>query len=290
MIITMTHPSHSHWRLAFARELGLKLRNLSGLSAIVVGGSVARGFADEYSDLEMPLFWETLPTDDLRLAIAADLGADFLYPFNGPAWEDNLLIQGLQVDLWHCAVSDEEQVIASVLQGSNLDLGASNFMDTLRSCVPLHGEELIACWKAKAQIYPDDLAARNIAQAVSALEATHLSVLARRGNSTLFYGQVSAIQQQVFMILLALNRRYFPTFKWIYPTLAELAIKPDAAEARFRQAYTLPPLEAAEDTARIVTETLRLVEAQFPQIDTKEVPNQLRITRAAHTEPVRYKA
>src|SRR5512146_524381 len=145
---------HAQWRLDLAAEIAARLRRFPGLRAMMVGGSVARGFADEYSDLELPLIWDELPPDETRLRIAAELGARFLYPYNGPAQEDNLLIHGFQVDLWHNTQANDEQVIRRVLYDFSTDLGDSNFMDTLRACIPLAGEAIIQAWKEQARAYP----------------------------------------------------------------------------------------------------------------------------------------
>ena len=88
------------------------------------------------------------------------------------------------------------------------------------------------------------------------------------------------------MILLALNGQYFPTFKWIYPVLANLPVKPLACEERFRQAYLAAPADAAVDTVRLVTETLRLVQKAFPQLDIAPALARLKLTRTFHSKPV----
>jgi predicted nucleotidyltransferase len=73
---------HSQWRFELAQDISQELRKFTGIQAIMVGGSVARGYADEYSDLELPLFWDDVPSDRTRLDIAAALGANFLHPYN----------------------------------------------------------------------------------------------------------------------------------------------------------------------------------------------------------------
>lgn len=85
------------------------------------------------------------------------------------------------------------------------------------------------------------------------------------------------------MVLLALNRRYFPTFKWLYSVLESMPIKPDAADHRFRSAFAAPRMEAVADTQRILEETLYLVEDQFPQMDLAKVYRRLAYKRAAQT-------
>jgi hypothetical protein len=101
--------------MQIARQIARRLQCYEGIQAIIVGGSVARGYADAYSDLEMPLFWDVLPSDAQRLQIVADLSAEFLYGYDGPANEDQVLIEGFQVDFWHCTVAGEEKVLEDVL-------------------------------------------------------------------------------------------------------------------------------------------------------------------------------
>jgi hypothetical protein len=46
--------------------------------AVLVGGSVARGCADRYSDVEIGLFWEAFPTDEeFRAAMERARGTDW---------------------------------------------------------------------------------------------------------------------------------------------------------------------------------------------------------------------
>ncbi len=83
------------------------------------------------------------------------------------------------------------------------------------------------------------------------------------------------------MILLALNRRYFPTFKWIHQTIKSMQVKPEEIDRRFRKAYETTYAEAIEDTKSILEEIVHLVEEQFPQIDTSLVYRRLSYLRAA---------
>jgi predicted nucleotidyltransferase len=277
---------HVRWRLELAGEIAERVRRWDGVRAIIVAGSVARGYADRYSDLELPLFWEAFPDDAVRMAIVADLGAEFLYPYDGPAAEDNLLIHGFQVDLWHCVVASEEVVIAAVLDRYDTDLGSSNFMDTLRWCVPLHGEAIVDRWKEKARQYPDGLVARNLEENLVHLDARHLQINAWRDHPTLLYGQISALQERLFMLLLALNRMYFPTYKWIYRYLAAMHVRPAEVERRFRRAFECPAEEACADMLALIDETLALIDVHWPQIDTSAAKERLAARRVAYDHPV----
>jgi predicted nucleotidyltransferase len=278
--------SHATWRIDFARKLAECITPFQGVRAIVVAGSVARNYADEYSDLELPIFWDSLPDDTKRHAIVNTLHASFLHSYDGPSAEDQLLINGVQVDLWHISVADEEAIIRAVLEGHNLDLGSLNAMDTVRSCIPLYGHEIVEKWKKQAQAYPEGLAKQIIQDHITAFRIAELFILARRDNPTAFYGQLCYLHQEVFLVLLTLNQSYFPTFKWLFRVVDTLKVKPKDVDQRLRQVFRLPYSEAIVDTKRILEETLELVELQFPDLDTTQVRRQLGYTRAAHLEPI----
>jgi hypothetical protein len=277
---------HAQWRLDFAKHLIKPFRTYNGIQAIVVAGSVARGFADKYSDLEIPIFWDTLPDDFLRHRIVTDLKAKFLYDYDGPSQEDQLLINDLQVDLWHNTVGEEEAVLKAVLQDYSTSLSDSNFIDTIRSCIPLYGQELIQAWKSQAEQYPDELVIRNIREQLVALDPTQLSILAYRYNPTIYYAQVSKLQQKMFLILLALNRAYFPTFKWMYLVLEAMRVKPREVEQRFRRVYHLPQEEVITETTQLLKEIVALVEQYFPHLEMSPIRQRLAYVRQEHIKPV----
>lgn len=278
------HNPHTKWRIDFARQLASLLESFEGIKAIVIAGSVARGFADAYSDIEMPLFWATLPDDAARHKIVKTLGGEFLYVYDGPAREDQLLIEGIQVDLWHISTMHEEEILEAVLDGHQFDLGTLNALDTIRSCIPLYGHDLVQEWKHRAQQYPDQLAQKIIQKHLASFSTGELFVHAQRGNPTAFHAQLSFLQQEAFLVLLALNRMYFPTFKWMYRVLESMPIKPADVEDRFRSAYAATSAEALEGTKSVLEEIIQLVEKQFPKIDTALPHRRLSYRRAAHDD------
>lgn len=277
----MSNP-HTEWRIEFARRLAERFNDYQGIQAIVVAGSVARGFADEYSDLEIPVFWEKEPSDDTRLAIVEELGGEFIYAYDGPAREDQLLIEGVQVDLWHVPLAHQEQIIESVLAGESFDLSSLNALDTVRSCIPLFGQGIVQEWKNRAEEYPDGLALRVIQAHLTSFSVTEMVLHAQRGNPTAYYAQLAHLQEKIFLVLLALNRCYFPTYKWLFQTLEQLAIKPDEIGSRFRQVFTAPPPAAATDMEALLAETLELVKSAFPEVDTAQAYRRLAHRRTAH--------
>ncbi len=270
---------HNQWRLNFAQRLAEKIRQVPGVMAIMVGGSVARGWADEYSDLELPVFWETLPDDSARLALVQSLGAEFLYKYDGPAQEDQLLLDGFQFDLWHNTVVSEEAVFKGVLEEHSTDLGDSNFMDTVRACIPLHGAQIIQGWKNRAQDYPLGLAVAFINEQLPNFGTSQLRLAGQRNNPTEFCYHLCRLQQEVFLVLLALNRRYFPTYKWMYRVIDEMQVKPVNAGARLRGMFGMPYGEAATCMEGFLVEILDLVDGQSLPVSTDEARRRLAYQR-----------
>jgi hypothetical protein len=275
--------SHVKWRIDFAQQLAQRLAAFEGIQAIVIAGSVARGYADEFSDIELPIFWKSLPDDATRHAVVNALNGQFLYGYDGPAHEDQLLIDGVQVDLWDVSSANQEQILDSVLIRHEYDLGALNALDTTRFCIPLFGHDLVQKWKFRAQEYPDELAMKIVQEHAASFSVADLFLLVQRDNPTAFYARLCFLQQEAFLVLLALNRRYFPTFKWLFRALESMPVKPDALDHRFRSAFEVPRMEAVADTQRVLKETLDLAKDQFPQMDLTKVYHRLAYMRDAQT-------
>jgi hypothetical protein len=260
--------AHARWRLDLARKLSIKLHHLGGIQAIIVGGSVARGYSDAYSDLELILLWDQPPSPTLRRAIIADLRAEFRYPAIDPSHESALLIDDFPVDLWHITVASQLAAMRAVLEEHSIELDASNILDTIRACVPLYGVELVQQWKQRVAAYPEAVAIGFLQTYLPHFHLRQLHLAAHRDNPTTFYQILAHIQCSLFLNLLALNRSYFPTFKWMYHVLGDMPLAPPQVAPRLRQMLGEPPLRALTLLHGVLAETLALAEEQYPELDT----------------------
>ena len=282
---------HCKWRLELAKRICEKIKivegtkGIKGIKAIIVGGSVARGYADEYSDIEIPIFWDELPNENIRKLIIKELNAECFYPYNHEAREDNIIVNGFRIDLWHITLEQEEEVIKSVIKDFEIDFGSSNAIDTIRTCIPMFGEEIINSWKAKVKEYPRQIAIENINKALQSIDSTQVELYLQRENSTLLFEHIANLQKSIFLILLALNNEYFPTFKWMYKSLESFKIKPDNIEQRFRYVFNYPPKEAFEKTLVIMFETFDMINKIYPEINTNIVLSKLKSDRIPHVHP-----
>ena len=259
------------WRLDFGRDLSERLARFQqpgGIRASAIGGSVARGLSDVYSDLELILLWEKAPDPPTRQEIMTALGAEYRLPAADPGHDSSLAVQGIPVDLWHLTIAVEEATLRQVLDEYSLDLVASNRLDTFRNCIPLFGHDLLNEWKARIEQYPDELTIRFLRTYLPHFHLRQLNLVARRDNPTAYFHTLTDIQCSLYLILLALNHVYFPTFKWMYPIMETFAVSPKNLTARLRRMFEVPPLEAAGQLQTLLAETLAIMEEHYPQIDT----------------------
>jgi predicted nucleotidyltransferase len=259
---------HVQWRLDFAHALSAELRQFADIETIAVLGSVARGYSDEYSDLELLLVWNQLPSPEQKATLLRAVHAEYRYPAFDPGYQTAFRIQGLPVDLWHTTVAQEEAFIHTVLHDYSLDLVANNRLDTLCSCIPLYGPEQVRDWQARLQAYPSELALRFVQSNIPHFHLRQLNLAAYRDNPTTFYHMLSDIQCSLFLVLLALNSSYFPTFKWMYPRLQRLHHTPPRLVERLQPMFRESPIQAAAQLRAVLSETLAMVEWAYPQLDT----------------------
>ncbi len=251
------------WRYGFARDLVGALPQFPGLCAAVIGGSVARGYSDPYSDIELLLFWERMPDPATRRAILEVWRAEQRLLVGDHA----LLVRGVPVDLWQRTVDDEEAILDRVLRDHSRDMTANAEIDMVNTGLPLRGAALVQNWQARTANYPEALALGFLREQLPNFHLRQLGLAAVRDNPTAFYHTLSDLHCTLFLVLLALNGAYFPTFKWLYRRLDELAVAPPAAAARLRQMFLEPPPVAAAQLQTMLLETLALVEEHCPQLD-----------------------
>src|SRR5688572_7352690 len=104
----------SEWRLEVAKRAAALYAKNPKLAALVVAGSVGRGWADEWSDIELDLFWKHPPTDDDRTSVIEALQGEIVsfYALEEEEWSDAYLVDGLKFEISGFLVSTLDRHIA----------------------------------------------------------------------------------------------------------------------------------------------------------------------------------
>jgi len=110
----------SRRRLARAQEIAPIYVGNPKVQALVVGGSVARGCADRYSDVEIGVFWSEHPSEAefeaaMRLAGGSRWELDRFDAAQEDVHYEEYEVDGLKIDLRHMRVDRMERVLTAVL-------------------------------------------------------------------------------------------------------------------------------------------------------------------------------
>ena len=251
------------------------------VAAVLVGGSVARGHADRWSDLELGVFWVAVPTEPARAAAASAAGAtdrceypDATLP---EAREEDYLIGGVKVDVVHLTVEAGDRVIGDVTERGDAGVAKQILVSTVRHGIPLHGAALLAAWRARTVAYPDGLARAMVEQHLALGPHWWLEMLVERDDLPYLYDLLCRAEHSVLGALCGLNRVYVPstTLKWTERVAGDLTVAPPDLAGRLKRVFRAEPREGVQEARRLIEETVALVEAHLPAFDTAPVRARL---------------
>jgi len=292
----------SQWRYALAQQFTPIYAANPHVSAVLVGGSTARGHADRYSDIELGVFWHQPPTEHDRQIVAAEINGDLvrLYPYD-PAeevWCDDFMLgrahpdqpqSGVLVEVAHYTTDFLQRTFDAVLQQYSPDLLSQNLIAGIIDGVPLHNAELVQQWQTHAASYPAGLAVAVVNRYAPIEHFWRWEMLLARGdNVMMLYQFFTQVQQQLLHVLLGLNRIYYFGFKWLDLVAERLPHKPDALVQRLARVYQVAPALGAQELTALVEETYDLVEQLLPQIDVARLRAIFRYRRPVwdHAPPL----
>ncbi len=283
----------SRWRRAIAERLAAIYARNPHIAAVVLGGSTARDHADQYSDIELGVFWNQPPTDKERRTVIELAGGDLirLYPYEAQeeVWADDFMMgratpdhpqSGVLIEVGHYMVDFMDRTFESVLQQSDPDELKQNLISGVGDAVPLHNQGLIHQWQRQAHLYPDALAVAVINRHALIDHFWRWEMLLhRQQNLMLLYHTFSQVQMKVLHVLLGMNHVYFFGFKWLDVVEHRLSIAPAGLSDRLRQVYQIEPAAGAQQLAALVEETYNLVEQHVPGVDVDRLRRIFRYRR-----------
>ena len=208
---------------------------------VVLTGSVSRGVADEFSDIEMLIVTpEPLELaacyEHARAAGLAELGT--WGPQGTPAQRVSGVREGVPLELIWWSRDHAEASIDAILTGESLSSA-----DAIANGVALRTSGLLARWQARLSEYPDEVAAAVIEEAAltwGGFAAAGLLTLVRSGELLARIERMVDDASRVLRMVYALNRVWPPTHKRLASRVASLAVKPDRLAERIEEAFLEP--------------------------------------------------
>jgi hypothetical protein len=256
---------------ALARRVVSAALELGPLRAALLAGSGARGDADFFSDVDLLLYVDELPPDDRLERLREAVGG------TQPVWlSPSRLVQfdvggvALQVGYTTAARMDEELDTALVRLEEVIGSPNQKMLSGLLEGLPLHGEDVIAAWRARAADYPEALRRASIEHYWRFFPLWYYGDAIRLRDGELW--RLDMLLDGAFNllgVLAALSRVYYARFelKRLRQLVAKLDHAPPRLADRLEALFRLPAEEAADELGRLVVETRELVRRELPDIE-----------------------
>lgn len=262
----------TEWRLDFARQVARAYCKNPKVKVIVISGSVSRQQADDYSDIELDVFWQEAPTDEERLHPIEQVNGRLLMfePYQDDEWSEDYMIDDVQMDLSNFLVATMDQVIADVLAGDTA-MHKHLRLAAMQQAIPLYGHKQIKQWQAQIT-YPRVLAQavieENLRFEALGIWYLHRALLVRQ-DLLMLHDIFCRMQRRILATLCGLNRIFVhhPHYKWQDELIAQMFFKPANLAERLKQVFLLPPAEGIAELQKLLEETIALVETNMPEID-----------------------
>ena len=274
--------NQSQYLLTLAKQKIKPYINHPQAKAAMVTGSTATGQADFYSDVEMFIYYDRLPSiEELQLARQQNNGSEpirVLGNYDEGFWGEFYFIDGIEFQVGNVTIEFWKRDMAKVLQELEVTSPAQKALSGMLDCIPLHGEELIQKWKSRIANYPDELAKAMVAKHLDFFPIWAVGEQLDARDTTLFQHQICLeAGQNILGVLAGLNRLYYSTFQFkrMKQFIARMNIAPENFYVRLESIYHQEPLTVASQLKELVAETVELVELHMPEIDTSKVRRSL---------------
>ena len=240
---------------------------------IALAGSISRGWADEYSDIEINFWTAEIPTAAERVAWLEGIGATRVIPDqeqheNGSWWVE-CEYGGAWVEAgWH-SFAASESLLRRIFAGDVKDMFQGSLAESIHHALPLRDGEHLREWRSWLREYPDALGRAMVQSALQIWLQPRWFILNEaffvRPDPALVAKRTDASIRSMLRILFAVNRQWEPDLrKWIRRWADTLALKPERLAQRLHAIYEHPlTAESQAEHLALMDKTLALVPAEY---------------------------
>lgn len=271
----------SHYLLALAKRNAQAYSALPATRAIILTGSAAEGISDHYSDIDMILYYDQLPSGETLLAASKQNQGEERRLFGAESQEACLEIyqvQGVECQLAHTTLAAWERDMATVLEQLDVTSPLQKALSGMLDAIPLYGEALIGQWQTLLAHYPDTLAQAMVEHnlAITPLWGIYDHVQSR--DSTIWRTQLLVdTSYQLLGILAGLNRLYYSSFQFkrMQRFIAQMNVVPPQLAERLEALFHADGDAAGKLLEELVQEVVALVEQQMPAVNVTAIRKRL---------------
>lgn len=272
----------SEYLLALARRIAASYTTHPKARAAMVTGSVAEDQSDFYSDIDMTMYYDELPSEEELLAAREKNGGSERKWTIGDRDEGGFAeayhVQNIEVQIGHTTIEAWERQMAVILEQHEIDTPLHKAISGTLICIPLYGDKLIEKWKARAADYPPALAEAMVTHHLQFFPIWgYFDALSTR-DAMLWRTQIFLeAAQNILGILAGLNKQYYTTFQFkrMQQFIDKLKIAPPQLDARIESLFTNEVETASKELEQLVKETADLVDLHMPEVDTSAATKRI---------------
>ncbi|MFP3355760.1 DUF4037 domain-containing protein [Planococcus sp. SIMBA_143] len=257
---------------------------IPNIEAVMLAGSVSRDWQDEFSDIELLLFWKQAPLDEERTQIITQLQGQLLefHPYEEEEWAETYTVNGVKFEISSFLTETIRQTIHQVTRELDVDPDKQCIAAAVQYCIPLYGETRIEQLKKEVLHYPLELQEQVINHYSDfGSRWNNREALVQRKDWLMFYKVVVSVQTNIMGLLFGLNRQFIPhpAFKWQRNSLGLMDIKPKNCAARLESVFFQEPSDAIKELEALIGEIFGLIRQELPHIDLSEATRKASFVR-----------
>lgn len=242
--------------------------------AALLAGSAGRGDADFYSDIDLLLYVDTVPPEQVLADIREAVGGTNPIPkaeptdyFRGQEFD----LQGVRTEVSFVALAWSESRLAELLERiEEFDSPSQKVLAGILDGLPLHGEELLERRRARVRDYPEPLRRAMVERHWNLFPLWyHGEAMAARDAELWRLDMLLDAAFNLLAVLAAVNRLYFTRFelKQLRALVKNMELAPPRLADRLESLFQLAPDAAATELESLVEETRALVAAELPDVE-----------------------
>ncbi len=263
----------SAWRIAFAQELSRVYSANSHVRMILLGGSPSRGLADQYSDIDMVVYWDTIDPAFLTAHPLAEYGGDLRLVMSDPGGTIQMELyyfDTLIFEVGHITLDEWNQLTADVVEKYDPSPYKIKTIDGFLDAVPIYGSELYATLRKDVEVYPHPLAVKIVTMNLGFFWRGCVLNQGVQRNEIVFYHDAFCMTiKRLMAILGGLNHLYFSPLepRWLAHYLNRMSIKPEDMLQRIQAVFTEEPSQAVAVLESMIEDVVDLVKQHMPEVD-----------------------